>query len=64
MPSTPRAPVHVIPGGFHCSDLLLRNAAANPGVQRVVEALVAQVRTWVAEFYGVGGYAIGDGGRG
>ncbi|KAJ5730002.1 Peptidase S28 [Penicillium malachiteum] len=45
------APVNIIPGGFHCSDLLLDNAAVNSGVQKVVEIEVAQIKAWVAEYY-------------
>ncbi|KAJ5235467.1 uncharacterized protein N7469_004635 [Penicillium citrinum] len=49
--STSSAPINVIPGGFHCSDLLLRNGAANKGVQDIIDAEVAQIKTWVQEFY-------------
>ncbi|EPE29559.1 alpha/beta-Hydrolase [Glarea lozoyensis ATCC 20868] len=48
--STPEHPLNVIPGGFHCSDLRLRNAQANAGVQAVVDAQVAQIVKWVAEW--------------
>jgi hypothetical protein len=40
----------VIPGGFHCSDLILRNAAVNAGVQKVVDNEVAQIKAWVKEY--------------
>lgn len=40
-----------MPGGFHCSDLILKNGAANAGVQEVIDAEVAQMKEWVAEFY-------------
>ncbi|KAJ5732680.1 Peptidase S28 [Penicillium malachiteum] len=49
--STTSAPVNVIPGGFHCSDLILDNAEVNAGVQKVVETEVAQIKAWVAEYY-------------
>lgn len=45
------APVHIIPGGFHCSDLILENADVNEGVQEVVDAEVAQIKAWVEEYY-------------
>jgi hypothetical protein len=48
--STPEHPLNVIPGGFHCSDLRLKNAQANAGVQAVVDAQVAQIVKWVAEW--------------
>jgi hypothetical protein len=49
--STENAPVQVIPGGFHCSDLILKNGLSNAGVQKVIDAEVALMKTWVAEFY-------------
>ncbi|KAJ5899127.1 Peptidase S28 [Penicillium taxi] len=49
--SKPSAPVHVIPGAFHCSDLILKNGQANEGAQKVIDAEVAQIKTWVAEYY-------------
>lgn len=49
--STPAAPVQVIPGGFHCSDLIARDAAANDAVQAVVDNEIAQIKTWVGEYY-------------
>ncbi|GIC84418.1 putative serine peptidase [Aspergillus udagawae] len=48
--STEKAPVQVIPGGFHCSDLRLRNGAVNAGVQKVIDNEVAQIKAWVAEY--------------
>ncbi|KAJ5989257.1 Peptidase S28 [Penicillium waksmanii] len=38
-------------GGFHCSDLLLKNGDANKGVQDIIDAEVAQIKTWVKEYY-------------
>ncbi|MCJ1316208.1 hypothetical protein MMC15_001528 [Xylographa vitiligo] len=48
--SSAAAPLQIIPGGFHCSDLIASNGAANAGVQTVIENEVAQVKRWVAEF--------------
>ncbi|KAJ6107262.1 Peptidase S28 [Penicillium sp. IBT 18751x] len=49
--SRPSAPLNIIPGGFHCSDLILKNGQANAGVQKVIDAEIAQIKTWVAEYY-------------
>ena len=49
--STAQAPLQIIPGGFHCSDLILRNGAANAGVQNVINNEIAQIKTWVSEYY-------------
>jgi hypothetical protein len=49
--STPSAPVNIIPGGFHCSDLILKNGAVNAGVQAVIDTEIAQIVEWVDEFY-------------
>lgn len=46
------APALLIPDGFHCSDLRLYNAQANPGVQAVVNQAVAQMVKWVGEYPG------------
>lgn len=51
MESTPDTPVLVIPGGFHTSDLRLSNGEANEGVMKVIQAQVAQIKTWVEEYY-------------
>ncbi|KAJ5935397.1 Peptidase S28 [Penicillium verhagenii] len=45
------APVNIIPGGFHCSDLILENGKVNAGVQKVIDTEVAQIKAWVAEYY-------------
>ncbi|MCJ1226910.1 hypothetical protein MMC12_003565 [Toensbergia leucococca] len=50
--STAQAPLQVIPGGYHCSDLRLANAAANAGVQLVVDNEVQQIKEWVDEHFG------------
>lgn len=49
--STPEAPVQIIPLGFHCSDLIARNGAANAGVQTVIDNEISQIVTWVKEYY-------------
>ncbi len=49
--STSAAPLNVIPGGIHCSDLLTRNGVANAGVQKVIDDEVAVIKSWVDEFY-------------
>lgn len=51
LPSRPEAPVNVIPGGFHCSDLILLNGVVNVGVQGVIDKEVAQIKAWVGEYY-------------
>ncbi|MCJ1312185.1 hypothetical protein MMC25_005859 [Agyrium rufum] len=48
--STAKAPVQIIPGGFHCSDLIVSNGAANPGVQAVIDYEIATVKQWVSEY--------------
>ncbi|KAL2059832.1 hypothetical protein VTL71DRAFT_9987 [Oculimacula yallundae] len=45
------SPLQNIPGGFHGSDMRLRNAKANADVQAVVDNEVAQIVKWVAEYY-------------
>ena len=49
--STPEHPLQIIPGGFHCSDLIVKNGQVNAGVQTVIDNEVAQIKTWVAEYY-------------
>ncbi|KAB8296041.1 hypothetical protein EYC80_008849 [Monilinia laxa] len=49
--STAQHPVQIIPGGFHCSDLRLKNGLVNAGVQKVIDNEVAQIVAWTAEFY-------------
>ncbi|KAH7370263.1 peptidase S28 [Rhexocercosporidium sp. MPI-PUGE-AT-0058] len=50
-PGSATAPLQIIPGGFHGSDMRLKNAKANAGVQKVVDNEVAQIVKWVAEYY-------------
>ncbi|CAK7205803.1 hypothetical protein SEUCBS139899_008582 [Sporothrix eucalyptigena] len=49
--STTDAPVNVIPGGIHCSDLIYDNAIANAGVMAIVNDEIATIKGWVEEFY-------------
>ena len=49
--STPEQPLQIIPGGFHCSDLIIKNGEVNEGVQTVIDNEVAQIKAWVAEYY-------------
>ncbi|GKT44832.1 putative extracellular serine carboxypeptidase [Colletotrichum spaethianum] len=49
--SRPGAPVHLLPGGRHCNDLLVKNGDVNAGVEAVITAEIAQLKTWVDEFY-------------
>jgi hypothetical protein len=48
----PEAPLQIIPGGFHCSDLRLRNGLVNAGVQKVIDNEVTQIVKWVGEWPG------------
>jgi len=48
--STPDAPVLVIPGGRHCSDVDVENGRVNAGVAAVQAQEVAYLKKWVAEW--------------
>jgi hypothetical protein len=50
--STEEHPLQVIPGGFHCSDLRLKNGEVNEGVQNVIDNEVKQIVEWVGEWPG------------
>lgn len=50
MQSTAEHPVVIVPGGFHTSDLLIENGEVNAGVQAAIDAVIAQMKTWVAEW--------------
>jgi hypothetical protein len=50
--STPQAPVNIVPGGFHTSDLITKNGAVNAGCKAVIDAEIAQLKAWVAEWPG------------
>ena len=45
-----KAPLQIIPGGFHCSDLILENGLVNKGVQEVINNEVKQIVEWVGEW--------------
>ncbi|CAK7269405.1 hypothetical protein SEPCBS119000_003551 [Sporothrix epigloea] len=49
--STPEAPVHVIPGGIHCTDLIYENAEVNDDLMAIVQNEIAIMKGWVEEFY-------------
>ncbi len=49
--STAQHPLQIIPRGFHCSDLILKNGAVNAGVQTVIDNEIAQIKAWVEEYY-------------
>lgn len=51
LPSTPQAPVEIIPGGIHCTDLIAANGQANAGVQQVIDAEIAVMKAWVDGYY-------------
>ncbi|OAF60366.1 hypothetical protein VC83_03247 [Pseudogymnoascus destructans] len=48
--STEEIPVIIIPGGFHCSDLILKNYI-DPGVKKVVDKEIEILKGWVGEWY-------------
>lgn len=50
--STKQAPVYIVPGGYHCSDLITQNGVVNAGVQAVIDAEIKQVKAWFDEFPG------------
>ena len=49
--STKEVPVQVIPGGVHCTDLILSSGAANAGTQEVIDNEIRIVKGWVEEYY-------------
>ena len=54
--STPAAPVNIVPGGFHTSDLITMNGVVNAGCKAVIDAEVAQLKAWVDEWPGQKGW--------
>lgn len=44
-------PAYVIPKAAHCNDMIVKNAAVNAGVKKVVDAEVKKMKQWVDEFY-------------
>ena len=49
--STAQAPVLIVPGGGHGTDMIMRWGAINAGVQNIVDKEIAQMRTWVSDYY-------------
>ncbi|KUJ21682.1 uncharacterized protein LY89DRAFT_729195 [Mollisia scopiformis] len=49
--STAQHPLHLIPGGIHCYDLIMASGLASPAVQEIIDAETAQIVEWVAEYY-------------
>ena len=50
--STSGAPVNIVPGGFHTSDLITENGLLNASCQAVIDKEVQQLADWVAEWPG------------
>ena len=48
---TDDAPVLVIPGGIHCSDMIAENGVVNAGAQEVIDTEIAVITGWVEEYY-------------
>jgi hypothetical protein len=44
-------PAFVIPKAAHCNDMIMKNAAVNEGVRKVVDAEVKKMKEWVDAFY-------------
>lgn len=54
--------VAVVPGGYHCSDLLARNGVVNAGVKKIQDEEVRQITEWVDQYYAdYGRNLVGDG---
>lgn len=50
-PSTPDIPTWIVPGGLHNSDFLIRrNARHNSSLRKVIDEVLAQLKTWVEEW--------------
>lgn len=49
--STKEAPVHLVRGAAHCSDMNTDNALLNKGAAKMFAEVVSQMQEWVAEFY-------------
>jgi hypothetical protein len=62
--STTKVPVNVVPGGFHCSDLSIKNGDVNAGAAAVQKAEIAQIKAFVQQWPGQKGYGGGYGGYG
>jgi hypothetical protein len=48
---TDDAPVLLIPGGIHCSDLGTANGRINAGVKAVQDSVIDYIVKWVKEFH-------------
>ncbi|KAK3682829.1 serine-type peptidase-like protein [Podospora appendiculata] len=48
--SSEAAPVRVVAGGVHCSDLYGPNWGVNPALKKIVDEEIAIMKGWVAEF--------------
>ncbi|KAG6009282.1 hypothetical protein E4U21_002886 [Claviceps maximensis] len=49
--STPDAPVWVIPGAAHCTDLWPQNAKVNPEFAKIFDEILVKMHAWLDEFY-------------
>lgn len=49
--SSADVPVHLLPGGVHCSDIYAANWAVNPAAKAAADDQTAILARWVAEFY-------------
>ncbi|KAG5940327.1 hypothetical protein E4U59_002482, partial [Claviceps monticola] len=49
--STPEAPVWIVPKATHCSDAYLNNVRANAELSRILDEIVAKMKSWVDDFY-------------
>lgn len=50
--STERTPVDIVPGGYHCSDLQMKNGAVNAGVNATQYKEIDTIAKWVKEWPG------------
>jgi hypothetical protein len=49
--STSQAPVSVIPGGIHCSDLIYSSGTSTTAAKTIVSNEIATIKGWVQDFY-------------
>ncbi|KAK1756745.1 hypothetical protein QBC47DRAFT_377545 [Echria macrotheca] len=49
--STPQAPLYLLEGGVHCSDLVVKNGEVNAGIKQAQNSMVETMKGWVQEFY-------------
>ncbi|KAK4443213.1 putative serine peptidase [Podospora aff. communis PSN243] len=50
MPSTPEAPVFVLPEAIHCNELLMRNADANEAIRTAQIEMIGIMKKWLADW--------------